>query len=63
MAFESSDALLIPTERSVWSDRGVGEILFFSRVLQAFRLHAICWGLNGIIARNSLLRDRFRDRR
>ena len=62
MAFESSDALLVPTERSVWSDRGVGQRLFF---LSGFALifNAICWGLNGIIARNSLLRDRFRDRR
>ena len=24
MAFESSDVLLVPTERSEWSDRGVG---------------------------------------
>ena len=29
MAFESSDAPLVPIERSVWSDRGVGRSLFF----------------------------------
>ena len=61
MAFELSDASLIPIRRPVWSDRGVERLFFLSGF--ALILNAICWGLNGIIARNSLLRDRFRDRR
>ena len=32
MAFESSDASLVPIERPVWSDSGVGYTSFFSRV-------------------------------
>ena len=60
---ESSDASLMPIERSVWSDRGVGHSLFFLAGFQADFQSAAFAALNALIAASLLLWDRFRGRR